>query len=142
MPSRKRLQDVARSLAVSFASMLNDESLEGLVRSARRGAATELRCDLLTGRIAPARPLAAEVQDALAHYVQRFPELVQRSQSDIALVSAAELVVAVDPAARRGPRGTDPETRYTCTVRITDDRGQLHEYALSGWWSAQPPDDD
>jgi hypothetical protein len=138
MPSHKTLKSVVRGLAESFTGLMNctgDDYVMGYaVLAAWQTGATEFRVDLLTGSATHAVPLAPEVAKSLAGYVADFPRLVRSSNSDIAFVASADLVVTIDPASRRQVLSRFFESPFACTVSITDDRGKLYAHTVSGWW--------
>lgn len=139
MASHKTLKSVVRSLAESFTSLMNyhtDDYVMGhVVHAAWSTGATEFRVNLLNGASNSSPLLVAPVRDAVARYVEWLPDILRRSHSDLQFVTAAELVVTVDPATRR-PHGDSgfQESPFTCTVRITDDRGKLYSHSISDWW--------
>lgn len=139
MPSHKTLKSVARSVAESFASLMNyrddDYVLGHIVYAAWSTGATRLRVDLLDGTVESSGLLTEPVAASIRYYVESFPDLVVRSKSDMRFVGAAELEVEVDPA-KRGVRMASgfEESPYRCTVRIVDDRGKVHAHRVSGWW--------
>jgi hypothetical protein len=138
VPSHKTLKSVARSLAESFTSLINfagdDHVMGHAVLAAWQTGATEFRVDLLTGSATHSVPLAPEVAESLARYVTEFPRLVRSSNSDMAFVASAELVVTIDPATRRQVLPRFFESPFACAVSITDDRGKLYAHTVSGWW--------
>ncbi len=139
MASHKTLQSVVRSLAESFASLMNygayDYIMGHIVLAAWSSGARDLRVDLLTGATDPSALLTPPVRASIAGYVERLPELVRCSNSDLAFVVEAELRVTVDPTTRR-PRGygKHDESPFTCTVRIVDDRGKVYAHRIQDWW--------
>ena len=140
MPSHKKLRSVVRSVADQFTSLMNyrgDDYVMGhLLTAARATQKNTLRVNLLTGAASPPELLVSEVASSAAACAADLPELVRRSGSDIAFVSAAEMVVSFDLAVTRpaqiAPRSL--ESPYTCTVSLTDDRGRLYSAQVTGWW--------
>jgi len=139
MPSHKRLKSVVASLAQSFTSLMNyrgDDYVMGhIVHAAWSTGATRLRVDLRSGATDPSPLLVPEVRDSLARYVRWFPDLVHRSGSSLSFVREAELLVTVDPTARR-PYGREgfQESPFTCSVRLLDDRGKEYLHEIRDWW--------
>jgi hypothetical protein len=139
MPSRKTLKSVVASLAHSFTSLMNyrgDDYVMGhIVHAAWSTGSTRFHVDLLSGATVASPLLVPEVRDSVARYVEWFPDIVCRSNSSINFVTAAELIVTVDPSTRR-PTGAAGflESPYTCTVRVTDDRGKTYIHEIKGWW--------
>lgn len=139
MTSRKPLKSVVTSLAQSFTSLMNysgdDYVLGHIVRAAWSTGATRLRVDLLRGAIDPSPLLLPEVRSAVAYYAEWFPDLVRRSNSSIDFVSAAELLVSVDPTTRRPYLdGEFQESPFICTVHVIDDHGKAYSHEIKGWW--------
>jgi hypothetical protein len=137
--SHKTLKSVVRSMVDSFTSLMNysgDDYVMGhIVYAAWATGGTELRVDLMTGRVSPSPLLVPPVRDAVARYVAWFPGMVQASNSDMQFVAAAELLVAVDPCQRRSIVGSSfQESPFRCSVRLTDDRGKVYAHEVSEWW--------
>ena len=143
MPTRRALKSVARDVAESFSSLLcywGDECVMGhIVAAAWSTGGTQLRVNLLTGQVQPSPLLVPKVKECLASFVRHFPSLLEHSRSHVSAVASAELSVKVDPTALR-PYGESGlvESPYTCSARIIDDRGGVHEYSVSGWWYPEP----
>jgi len=139
MSSHKTLKSVVRSMVDSFTSLMNysgDDYVMGhIVYASWATGGTELRVDLVTGKVTRSPLLVPLVQDAVARYVEWFPAMVQNSNSDMQFVAAAELLVAVDPSRRRNLVGTSfQESPFRCSVRITDDRGKVYTHEVNEWW--------
>ena len=139
MASHKSLKSVVRSMVDSFTSLMNysgDDYVMGhIVYAAWATGGTELRVDLVTGRASPSPLLVPLVRDAVARYVAWFPAMVKDSNSDMQFVTAAELLVTVDPSQRRNLAGSSfQESPFRCSVRITDDRGKVYEHEVDEWW--------
>jgi len=139
MPSHKTLKSVVASLAQSFTSLMNyrgDDYVMGhIVHAAWSTGATRLRVDLLSGATDASALLVPEVRDCVARYVEWFPDMVRRSNSSVDFVTAAELLVTVDPTTRRPvTAGEFLESPFTCTVRVTDDRGKAYVHEIKDWW--------
>ncbi len=139
MASHKTLKSVVRSLAESFTSLTNycgDDYVMGhVVHAAWVTGATELRVNLLNGTSNSSPLLVPPVRDSIARCVEWLPDIVCRSHSDLQFVTEAELVVTVEPATRRPYNGLGfDESPFTCTVRITDDRGKIYSHRIAGWW--------
>jgi hypothetical protein len=119
----------------------DDYVMGHILQAAWATGGDSLRVDLLSGEVDPS-PLAIPVVVAsLAHYVDRLPGLVVRSNSDMSFVQAADMVITVDPGTRR-PSTSNAllmESPYTCAVRICDDRGTLYEHLICDWWYAENP---
>jgi hypothetical protein len=50
-------------------------------------------------------------------------------------IAVAEMLVSVDPETRRhATSDLLDESPFVCTVRIEDDRGDVHSHTISGWW--------
>ena len=148
MPSHKTLKSVVASLAQSFTSLMNyrgDDYVMGhIVHAAWSTGATRLRVDLLSGSTDASALLVPEVRDSVARYVEWFPDMVRRSNSSVDFVTAAELLVTVDPTTRRPvTSGELLESPFTCTVRVTDDRGKAYVHEVKDWWYPEkaPPDE-
>lgn len=139
MATHKTLKSVVRNVVESFTSLMNyrgDDYVMGhVVRAAWLTEAKQFRVDLLTGATDTSPLLVPHVRDSIASYVQRLPDTIRRSNSDLKFVSEAELLVSVDPATRR-PHGNSGfyESPFTCTVRIVDDRGKVYSHRISDWW--------
>jgi hypothetical protein len=138
VPSRKTLKSVAHNTAESFASLMNysgsDYVMGHAVAAAWETGVTLFRVDLLTGVTNPAARRAPHVADGLARYAAHFPNQVRNEGSDPSLVRVAELVVTVDPSVKRPVHVGFTESPFTCTARITDDRGTIYEHTVAGWW--------
>ncbi len=144
MASHKTLKSVVRGLAESFTSLMNywgdDYAMGHVVYAAWVTGGTILRVDLVTGRIDASPLLVPEVRNSLTRLLERFPDMVCRSYSDLAFVSQAELIVTVDPRTRRPHAGSEfYESPFTCTARIVDDRGKVYEYRIADWWYPEKP---
>jgi hypothetical protein len=139
MASHKTLKSVVRSMAESFTSLMNyrnDDYVMGhLVYAAWKTGGNECRVDLLTGLTNSSPLLIPPVRDSIASYVSRFPKIVKNSNSDMRFVTAAELLITIDPNTRRPCKDSVyQESPYTCSVCITDDRGKQYLHSISGWW--------
>ena len=139
MPSHKTLKSVVASLAQSFTSLMNyrgDDYVMGhIVHAAWPTGATRLRVDLLSGSTDKSALLVPEVRESVGQYVKRFPDIVRRSNSSVDFVTEAELLVTVDPTTRRPvTAGEFLESPFTCTVRVTDDRGKTYVHEIQDWW--------
>jgi hypothetical protein len=137
--SHKTLKSVVRSIAESFTSLMNcgdDDYVMGhVVHASWRTGARELRVNLLTGDTDSSPLLVPEVMSSVASHVKWLPEIVHRSNSSLAFVAEAELVVSVDPSVRRRHGDSEFfESPFTCTVRIVDDRGKEYLHRISDWW--------
>jgi hypothetical protein len=137
--SHKTLKSVVTSFAQSFTSLMNyggDDYVMGhIVYAAWSTGSTGFRLDLLSGATDSSPLLVPEVRDSVAQCVRRFPEMVRRSNSSMDFVKEAELAIAVDPTIRRpcGHLGFF-EPPFTCSVRITDDRGKVYFHVIRDWW--------
>jgi len=144
MASHKVLKSVTRSVADSFTSLMNyrgDDYVMGhLLTAARSSGASALRVDFLTANATPEALLTSPVKRSISDYCSSFPSLVQRSGSDPAFVSAADMDLEYDLSVARPIRNHQKvlESPYVCTVRITDDRGRRYESRLTGWWYPEP----
>lgn len=139
MAKRKTLTSAAHNTAHSFASLMNyvgdDYVLGHIVQAAWATGATELRVDLLTGATNKSPLLVPEVRDSVARTVEWFPAHVANSSSSMDFVAEAELLVRVDPNTRRpSPHPGLLESPFTCSARITDDRGKVYLYEIRDWW--------
>ncbi len=139
MASHKSLKSVVRSFAESFTSLMNyrgDDYVMGhIVYAAWSTGATGFRVDLLRGTMDDSPLLGGVVRESLARYVQWFPDIVRRSNSDLRFVAEAELLVTVDPIVRRLRSDSQfYESPFSCTVRIVDDRGKEYSHRIEDWW--------
>ncbi len=139
MPSHKTLKSVVTSFAESFTSLMNycgdDYAMGHIVLAAWSTGSTRLRVDLVNGATDNSPLLVPEVSASVARYVEWFPDLVRRSNSSVDFIAAAELVVTVDPTTRRRRGGAGlPESPFTGTVRVIDDRGRAYVHEIEGWW--------
>jgi hypothetical protein len=145
MASHKTLKSVVRSLAESLTGLLNyhtnDFVMGHVVYAAWQTGATEFRVDLLSGVTTSSALLVPRVRDSVARYVEWFPDIVRRSNSDLDFVTEAELAVSVDPTIRRARGKGLQESPFKCTVRIVDDRGKVYSHCISDWWfpERRPP---
>ena len=143
MPARSALRGVAHEVTDSFTSLLrfwgDDYVMGHIIAAAWSTGATRLRIDLLTGHVEPSVLLVPKVRECVSGFVRHFPSLLEHSRSHVSVVSSAELSFIVDPTIRRpyGDTGLT-ESPYTCPTRIVDDRGQVHEYTVNGWWYPEP----
>jgi hypothetical protein len=143
MPARSALKGVAREVTQAFASLLSfwgDYYVMGhIIAAAWSTGATRLHVDLLTGQVDPTPLLIPKVRESISGFVRHFPLLLEHSGSHMSVVTSAELSVTVDPTIRRpyGETGLT-ESPYTCSARIVDDKGRLHECAVEGWWYPEP----
>ena len=142
MPRRKTLRSVARSIADSFTSGINyrdDDFVMGhLVAAAQRTGSSALEVDLLSGQSHPAELLSPPILQSIESYRRRFEDVVTRSQSDPGFVASAQMRIDFDltktKRSKSHGRGT-PQSPYTCTVIIADDRGRKYSASVTGWWS-------
>lgn len=94
----------------------------------------------MTGIIDASPLLVPEVRNSLTLLLERFPDMVRRSHSDLTFVSQEELMVTVDPYTRRPHAGSECyESPFTCTARIVDDRGKVYAYQIADWWYPEKP---
>ncbi len=145
MPKHKVLRSVARSIADSFASLMNygdnDYVFGHLLNAARASGRSGLRVNLLTGEAEPPELLVAPVRRSVKWYCDDFPGLVARSGSDSRFVQAAELRVSFDLSMSRPTKWSGlAESPYVCEVEITDDRGKLYVGKNEGWWFPERPE--
>jgi hypothetical protein len=144
MASHKVLKSVTRSVADSFTSLMNyrgDDYVMGhLLTAARSSGSPALHVDFLTGSATPEVLLTSPVKQSVSDYCSSFPSLVERSGSDLAFVSAAEMDLEYDLSIARPLRNHQKvlESPYVCTVTIADDRGRKYESRLDGWWYPEP----
>lgn len=135
MPSRKPLKSVARSVADSFTSLMNyfDDGyvLDHLVEAAHETRKTKLEVDLRGKTAAPPELLTVPVKKSVDYYCAGFPELVQRSGSDLSMIGSATLTVDIHLGEQPLPRS---RTRVDCTTTIVDDRGKVYEALLTHAW--------
>jgi hypothetical protein len=147
MPSHKVLRSVTRSVADSFTSLMNwwseDYVMGHLVRAARTTKCDELTVDMLTGVASPESLLVDAVRQSLHRQVSRFPELVQRSGSDMSFVRSARMMVKFDLNQTRPiiSGSKTLETPYRCSVQVVDERGKEYKASLDGWWYPESEDD-
>ena len=146
-PNRKALQGVAHNEAESFCSLMNyfdhDYVMGHIVFAAWETGGTGFRVNLLTGVRTESPLLVAAVRQSVDAYVKEFPSLVNRSMSSIEFVREAEMIVTVDPSRRRphggGTVSRFQESPFTCSVRLTDDRGRVYAHEVAGWWYPERP---
>jgi hypothetical protein len=139
MPSHKVLKGIVRSFVESFASSMNyseDDYVMGhIVEAARRTGATELRVNILTGQLSSSPLAVRPVKASIERRVSYFPQFVAGSSSSMEFITAAEMVITVDPTKNRPVPGSKYlESPFTCTLSIVDDRGKVYSYTLSDWW--------
>lgn len=140
MPSYKVLTSIAHNFGHSFTSLMNyraDDYVMGhLLRTARQTGEPKLRVDILAAKASPDALLIPPVQGSIHDHCLRFPELVARQGSDIALIGSAVMEISFD-LGRRRPVPDNPrfeESPYTCRVEIVDNRGKPWLAELRDWW--------
>jgi hypothetical protein len=112
----------------------DDYVMGHIVHASWVSGAREFRVDLLTGVTDPSALLVPKVKNSVVSYVEWLPEMIRRSNSDLAFVAEAELRVSVDPSVKR-PHGNSGffESPFECTVRIVDDRGKEYSHRIADW---------
>jgi hypothetical protein len=143
LPSHKALKGIVHSFVQSLASELTwydgDYFIGHIVKAGWGTCATELKANILTGQIDPSPLLIRPVTETINRYVKDFPSLVIRSQSSMDFIVSAELIITVDPTKKRSNIITkSPESPFTCTLRILDERGKIYSYTLDDWWIPEP----
>jgi hypothetical protein len=141
MPKRKTLASVANSFAESFVGPLNysgnDMVVAHLTMAAYRSGRNQLVVNLLDGSAEPPELMTPEVRKSIERYVHLFPDMVARSNSDIAFVKEAKLTLDLEPKIySAGPMRGEVASPYCCRVQIVDDRGKMYESVKVG--SASP----
>jgi len=114
----------------------NDYVMGHLLLAARNSGKSILHVDLLRATAEPPELLPPPVLGSVMSYCSQFPALLQRSGSDLSLVSAAQMTVTYDLTQTR-PFSSDPrliESPFFCEVQIIDDNGKPHSDQVSGWW--------
>ena len=141
MAKHKTLKSVVNSFAESFNYSDDDFVMGHLLVAARSYDKTVLTVDLLTGDAQPPELLVPDVEKGVRWYVRQFPDMVVRSNSDMAFVKQATLTVSFDTsvARRRGFLSHQLASPYVCRVQITDDRGRVYEGVKSGWFASDKP---
>lgn len=109
-----------------------------LARAAVASSEPELRVDVLARRADPRPLLTPVVRRSLVRYADWFPRLLQSHGVSPAAVAGAAMCVAFDlsRAATPGVTGTH-RLAFRCVVRITDDRGRVHEGTVDGAWTVR-----
>ena len=140
MGSYKVIGSIARNLGHSFTSLMNyrgnDYVMGHILRAARITGKEKLELDLLTGAAEPAELIVESVREALEWYSKTFPDVVNRSGSDIRLIASAKMTIQYSLGIER-PYPRDPkyiENPYCCDVTIIDNRNKEYSAHFEGWW--------
>ena len=140
MAKYKTFQSVVNSVADSFTSLMNysqgDYIMGHILTAARETGMRTLNVDLLSGHIEPKELLRDPIVKSIESYCADFPGLVERSGSDVSLVTSARMSIVFDIAVEQ-PVPKAPhlkESPFVCTVSLIDDRGKTYESVLKDWW--------
>lgn len=136
----KALKSAAHNFGHSFASGLNwygnDYVMSHLARAVVSSGEVELNVDLLSGRAQPAPLLTAPVQESVAAYVRRLPDLLRSQRIEPAAVRLATMRVRFRPERQvhltEGMGGW--RIPFECVVSLTDDHGKVHQGRLVDVW--------
>lgn len=137
----KALKSAAHNFGHSFASGLNwrgnDYVMSHLARAVVASGEVELNVDLLSGRADPAPLLTGPVQESVADYVRRFPDLLRSQRIEPEAVRVATMRIRFQPERQvhviEGMGGwTIP---FECMVGLTDDHGKVHQGRLVDEWA-------
>lgn len=142
MPKLKVLKGVAHNIGDSFTSLMNysgdDYSLGHILRFALESGIETLTIDLLNGRGSPAELLKEPITGLPNWYSKMFLRLVQSSGSDRQLIRSAVLILAYDlQHSIPSPIEGEPQSPYTCDVRIVDVRDKNYTAHFDGWWHVE-----
>jgi hypothetical protein len=114
----------------------NDYVMGHILRAARTTGKETLELDLLTGFAEPMELIVEPVRETLDWYSKTFPDFVNRSGSDIKLITSAKMTIhyylAKERLYPRGPKYI--ENQYCCDVVIIDNRNKEHSAHFEGWW--------
>jgi hypothetical protein len=129
----RELLDVAAAVAGSFVSRNNDVNGYwglGLLRSnADRIGVRALRLDILDRDADANNDAPALVADVYRHFLAR--QLATRKIAR-GVIMKAEIFVTFDPDAPNTPSAPTYGAPFSCTVRLTDDRGRQFERVHNG----------
>ena len=143
MPKYKNIKSVAHNLGHSF---LSDMNLAGtwpdivmvpnvIYEAAKALGEPLVRIDFYRGTVEPAAVAAEIVREAVEHYARGLPRLLESQSVLPSMVRAAELTLRFDfdvsRPARHAPGREVPSVE--CIVRLTDDRGIVHEGRPVHW---------
>ena len=140
----KHVKGVAHNLGHSFLSDANAVMQDGvytivpavLFKAAQAMSAPHVTIDLLQETVAPSALALPELSRALAFYRGWLPKLLINHGLDPNIIQAATILISFDysRARRSGFQPTEEIPEFTCAVRLTDDRGVLHEAMPDNWW--------
>jgi hypothetical protein len=142
----KRIRGVAHNLGHSFMSdanaVMRDEVYTivpaALFKAAEAMAVSRVSIDLLTATVEPPELALPEVSQSLAFYRNWLPTLLNNNGVDATAIRAATILITFDysRARRSVSQPSEQVPEFTCKVRLTDDRGVVHEAEPADWWRA------
>jgi hypothetical protein len=143
LPKYKNIKSVAHNLGYSFLSNVNLAGTwpdivmvpDVIYQAARASEASLVRIDFINGTVEPPAVAADLVREAVGHYARALPSLLESQSVLPTMVTAAELTLRFDFERARPARSiTGREVpSVECVVRLTDDRGVVHEARPSQW---------
>ncbi len=143
MPKYKNIKSVAHNFGYSF---LSDVNLGGtwpdivmvpdvIYRAARASGEPLVHIDFFRGTVEPPAVASDIVLQAVGDYARGLPGLLESQSVLPAMVKKAELTLRFDfdssRPALRAPGREVPSVE--CVVRLTDDRGVVHEGRPAHW---------
>src|SRR4051812_6632744 len=143
VPKYKNIKSVAHNLGHSF---LSDVNLAGtwpdivmvpdmIYQAARASEEPLVRIDFFRKTVEPAAVATDIVREAVGHYARGLPRLLESQSVLPAMVTGAELTLRFDFDGARPARyvaGREVPS-VECVVRLTDDRGIVHEGRPAHW---------
>jgi hypothetical protein len=143
VPKYKNIKSVAHNFGHSF---LSDMNLAGtwpdivmvpdvIYRTARALGEPLVHIDFFHATVEPAAVATDIVQQAVRDYARGLPKLLESQSVLPAMVRGAELTLRFDFDASRPARyvpGREVPS-VECVVRLTDDRGVIHEGRPAHW---------
>jgi hypothetical protein len=143
VPKYKNIKSVAHNFGHSF---LSDVNLGGtwpdivmvpdvIYQAARASGQPLVRIDFFRGSVEPSAVATDIVLEAVGHYARGLPKLLESQFVLPAMVTGAELTLRFNfdgsRPARDFPGREVPAVE--CVVRLTDDRGIVHEGRPAHW---------
>ena len=138
----KILKSLAHNWGHSFTSDSNivheDFAMSYIVRAGVETGSSELRVDLLTGKVSPSSLLTDPARRSLEHYVRWFPELAASQGVPIEVIQQADAVLTLDLARQRAGTGSleTINVPFEIRVRLVDDLGREHLGKVVDVWPA------
>jgi hypothetical protein len=141
--SHKALKGIVRNVTESFSSLTNycdgDYVMGHIVYQSWFSNIDFISIDLLNGTYSPKDAMSNSIIKSIKGYIKYFPDLVERSGSNISYIQEAKMTISVKSNIKRRYEvryvgSIFFESPFACQTIIIDDRNKEYRYLKEGWW--------